>query len=98
MTVFPGDQVWTLKATHGFPIADSFALLADMGMAPSMVPLIRAALKDRVNPDNLMSELEEAYRTGAAPEVAQYALALYPGTPLTRLQMAFMFATCPRRP
>lgn len=71
MRVIDGAEVWSLHATHGFPIDVSIPMLADRGYVPAWTQLLAAAEQDGANMPRLIDRLIMAVRDGYEPAVAR---------------------------
>lgn len=71
MTVVDGAAIWSLHATHGFPIEFSLAALADRNAVPSWDRLMNAARADGVHMIRFMRRLEEAIMDAYPPDISR---------------------------
>lgn len=70
MTLVDGAAIWTLHATHGFPVDLSIPMLASEDCVPTWVPLLEAARRDGADMERLVTRLCEAVSDGYPPDIA----------------------------
>jgi alanyl-tRNA synthetase len=66
MNILDGKVIWSLHATHGFPLEISIPMIADKGFVPSWDRLLNAAKKDGTNIDRLVGRLQDIARDAYA--------------------------------
>lgn len=73
MKVIPGELVWCLHATHGFPLELSLPILAAKYDAiPAWRELLDAARADGTNLDRLVRRIQEVAGEAYPPEAASH--------------------------